>query len=192
MIDLHTAVRGMPPVWTPAIEESDVRSSPDNVRQPALPLSMPQDVLHVVDLQAPPARTCLPQNLFSMSESCSHQVIRIRISCCSFYVATQYSRAGALLEAAAPVLQAVCYDMGMFIDELGRHRHEVRVRRIVYRAARRGSASRDAVLTDASPVLARNRAAACLPGCCLRAWADWAAMTHILRRQEGDCLPAQV
>ena len=37
-----------------------MQSSPDHVRQPALPLGMAQDVLHVMDLQAPPARSACP------------------------------------------------------------------------------------------------------------------------------------
>lgn len=83
----------------------------------------------------------------------------------------------------SPVLQAVCYDAWVFIDELGRHRHEVRICCTVYRAARCGSAGRDALLADVSPAGACTRAAACLPGC-LRARADRAAMTHMLRRRQ--------
>ena len=118
----------------------------------------------------------------------------IRSSACRTCAAAQVSiqnavKASGNSAAAAPVLQTVCDDARVFIDELGRHRHEVRVRRIVYRAARCGGASRDALSADAGPALACARAAVCLPGC-LRAQADWAAMTHILRRQQGAGLSA--
>ena len=73
-----------------------MQSSPDHVRQPALPLGMAQDVLHVMDLQAPPARSACPTHCLVCQTSVGMRSTACGICGAGSYVAAQCSGSGAM------------------------------------------------------------------------------------------------